>query len=96
MSFPLYVAIYLLFPTHHLQNMVHQTKTWTDNVENTKVKACNIINSEELGDFKVVKKDPQTKLKKECVNDLILEKNGKKYCISGKGYDIIKCKNEGK
>ena len=92
MSFPLYVAIYLLFPTHHLQNMVHQTKTWTDNVENTKVKACNIINSEELGDFKVVKKDPQTKLKKECVNDLILEKNGKQAYMAYKSRFNIKLK----
>ena len=58
------------------------------------MKPCTIINSQKHGDFKVVGKGPETMLKEECVNNLILEKDGKKYCIA-KGDNLLRCK-EGK
>ena len=78
MQFKLFTPFYLLFPSVHLQN----------------VKPCNIVNSQKLGDFKVLEKGPATMLKEGCVNNLVLEKEGRKYCIS-KGDDLLKCK-EGK
>ena len=56
-------------------------------------KKCNTIsyNQEE---FTFVKKDPAIKLHPDCVNDKILEKDGKKFCISGNGDDELKCKSE--
>ena len=78
MQLKLFIPIYLLFPSIHLQN----------------VKPCTIINSQKHGDFKVVGKGPETMLKEECVNNLILEKDGKKYCIA-KGDNLLRCK-EGK
>ena len=78
MELELYMPIFLLFPSVHLQN----------------AKPCNIVNSQKHGDFKVVEKGPETMLKEECVNNLVLEKDGQKYCIA-KGDDLLKCK-EGK
>ena len=75
MELKLLMPIYLLFPSVHLQN----------------VKPCNIVNSQKLGDFKVLEKGPATMLKEGCVNNLVLEKGGQKYCIS-KGDDLLKCK----
>ena len=83
-----YVSLYLLF----LQNIVHPTNTWDINVENAE--KCNIVTFKNE-DFNVVEKDPGTEFHKDCVNDLVLEKDGKKYCIS-KGNDLLKCKKEGK
>ena len=93
MSFKLYVPFCLFFIVH-LQNLVHPTNSWDVSVEKTQEKKCNIVTSKD-GDYKVVEKDPGTKFHKDCVNDLVLEKDGKKYCISGKGDDLLNCKNEG-
>ena len=58
-----------------------------------KEKGCTTIKSKQ-GDFKIVGKDTE-KLHTDCVNNLVLEKDGERYCISGKGDDILECKSEG-
>ena len=91
MFFKVYVSSCLLF---HQQNCVHQTNTWDVKIEETQDKKCNIVTFKDE-DFKFVEKDPETKFHRDCVNELVLEKDGKKYCISGKGDDLLKCTNEG-
>ena len=86
-----YVSSCLLF---YLQNLVYPTNSWDVNVEKTQEKKCNMVTSKQ-GDFKVVEKDPGTKFHKDCVNDLVLEKDSKKYCLT-KGSDLLQCKIEGK
>ena len=85
-----YVSFCLLF---HLQNLVHPTNMWDVSAEEILEKKCDIVTYKEE-DFNVVEKDPGTKFHKDCVNDLVLEKDGKKYCIS-KGNNLLECKNEG-
>ena len=87
------LKVYVSFCLLILQNMVHPTNTWDANVEETQNKKCNIVTYKDE-DFKVVEKDQEIKLSKDCVNDLVLEKGGKKYCIA-KGNDLLKCKKEG-
>ena len=82
MSIKLYLLICVSVSIVYLQDIISPSNP-----------KCNTINVKEKGDFKVVGIDKD--LPSECVNNLALEKNGQKYCIS-EGDDELQCKCKNK
>ena len=95
MTFKQSFQIFLLFPIAHLQNFRFPSNLDTVNFEEQEVKDCNTIESPQ-GDFKVHVRDSGKKPHKDCVSNMVLEKDGKKFCISDKGDDDLQCKSGGK
>ena len=94
MTFKQSFQIFLLIPIAHLQNFRFPSNLDTVNIEEQEVKDCNTIESPQ-GDFKVHVRDSGKKPHKDCVSNMVLEKDGKKYCIA-KGDDDLQCKSGGK
>ena len=93
MSFKLLVLTGVIVSTVHLQIMdtLYTENANFEDLSEKGEKECNTI-SYKKEDYKVVKKDPELELDPNCVNDKILEKDGKKFCISGEGNDELQCK----
>ena len=94
MSFILCVPVFLIIAIVNPQFVPSSFETAF--VEEQEMKGCNTISSKEQGKFKVHDKDSGKKQHKDCVNNMVLERDGEKYCISDKGNDILKCESESK
>ena len=94
MTFILCIPVFLIIAIVNPQFVPSSFETAF--VEEQEMKGCNTISSKEQGKFKVHDKDSGKKQHKDCVNNMVLEKDGEKYCISDKGNDILKCESESK
>ena len=94
MTFILCIPVFLIIAIVNPQFVPSSYETAF--VEEQEMKECNTICSKKQGKFKVHDKDSGKKQHKDCVNNMVLEKDGEKYCISDKGNDILKCESESK
>ena len=89
LAVPYLIYIYVLIPSVSLNNII----SLLSNSEAIDDKMCETINSKKYGDFRVVGTSQEQPIPKECVNNLVLEKDGQTYCISGEGEDELECKS---
>ena len=88
MQFKKFVPIFLLLSSVNTQNMDQTLNPEDENVDFKNRKKCPIIESPK-GDFNVVGESKD--VPGECINNLVLEKDNKKYCMK-KGNNLLKCK----
>ena len=91
MQFKKFVPIFLLLSSVNTQNMDQTLNPEDENVDFKNRKKCPIIESPK-GDFNVVGESKD--VPGECINNLVLEKDNKKYCMK-KGNNLLKCKEKG-